>query len=248
MADLIKITEFLDKTLKTDEFVEENSHNGLQVQNNLNTPIKKIGFAVDSDLITFKKAKKAGCDLIIVHHGIFWNKKETITGTIYKKIKFLLDNNIALYASHLPLDKHIKYGNNANLMKLLNAKITSEFNVGYIGEFKKPAELKKIINLLNTKINTKCQVIKGNDNKIKTLAIISGGATFELFNAIKEKVDLYITGEISHVIYHPAKEEKINYICAGHYATETIGVKSLMPLLKNKFKIKTEFIENSTNL
>jgi len=246
MAKLKDIKTFLNHEL--DPFLlDDSSHNGLQVESS--RPIKKIGFAVDACIETFHKAINEGCDMIIVHHGLFWNKKETITGNLYQRLKLLLDNELALYASHLPLDKHPTYGNNAQLFKLLGVRPTKDFGkVGYQGAFPKPKLLKSIVTLLNSKLGAKCAILNYGKQSIKTVAIESGDGEFDAFEAIRKDIDLYITGEIGHSIYHPVREAGINIIGAGHYATETMGVKALMPVLKKRFNVKVVFLDSPTGL
>ncbi|MEK6845711.1 MAG: Nif3-like dinuclear metal center hexameric protein [Nanoarchaeota archaeon] len=249
MTTSIEIAEFLDQELDING-IEDDSSNGLQVENT--GEIKKIGFAVDACLETFQQAVEAGCQMLIVHHGLFWNKgKFYLAGISYNKIKFLLENNLALYAAHLPLDLHSQYGNNAQIAKLLNLQNTEPFGkyhekvIGIKGELKAAVSIKEIKK--NLEIN-KIQALTlpfGKD-KIKTIAIISGGAAAEVEEAIHKKADLYITGEPMHHVYHMAKESNINVIFGGHYETEVWGVKALMSVLKDKFKVNVEFIDVPT--
>ncbi|MBI4983393.1 Nif3-like dinuclear metal center hexameric protein [Candidatus Woesearchaeota archaeon] len=244
MATALEIAEFLDKELDING-IEDNSSNGLQVENT--GKIKKIGFAVDACLETFQQAVEAGCQMLIVHHGLFWNKgKFYLNGISYNKIKFLMENNLALYAAHLPLDKHQTYGNNIQLAKLLGLENITAFgehhetSIGFLGE--KTTSLREVKKLLEkNKIQT--LTLPFGKEKIRTVAIISGGAAGEVGEAIQKKADLYITGEPLHHVYHQAKEAGINVIFGGHYETEVWGVKALMPVLKDKFKIKVEFID-----
>ncbi len=246
MAKLKDITIFLDDELDSSMF-DDSSHNGLQVESQ--KAIKKIGFAVDACMETFFKAKQLNCDLLITHHGLFWNKKETITGNLYQRLKFLMDNNIAIYTSHLPLDAHKKYGNNAQLFKLLGAKIDAPFGgVGFVGSFKTKKKVKDIANLLTKSLNARCEIMKYGKDSVSTVAVLSGGAQFQTFEAIAQNVDLFITGELGHAIYHDVKEAGINVIGAGHYATELLGVKALMPLLKKNFNTQVIFIDSPTGL
>ena len=150
---------------------------------------------------------------------------------------------------HLPLDKHKKYGNNVLLFKILGVVPKEEFgSVGYIGMFKSPKPLKSIIKILNTKLDAKCKILGYGPKNIKKIAICSGGAQYKAGEAIDKGADLFITGEIGHSNYHQSTETKINIIGAGHYATETIGVKALMPLLAKKFQVKTVFLDSPTGL
>ena len=216
--------------------------------------INKVGFAVDSSLKTFKKAKKAGVDLLIVHHGLLWKpqKREEVTK---KRLNYLKKNKIALYGCHLPLDAHHKYGNNIGLCKILELKKIRKFgkykggpSIGYQGHLPQSKSIKAIANTLNKSIKTKSWVLPFGEKQIKTIAIVSGGGYDLLEEAIKNKIDLFITGEIKYSIYNHSQDENMNIIVAGHYATETVGVKALMPLIKEKFNIKTVFIDNPTGL
>jgi dinuclear metal center YbgI/SA1388 family protein len=247
MATAIEIAEFLDRELDING-IEDNSSNGLQVENT--GEIKKIGFAVDACLETFQQAVETGCQMVMVHHGMLWNfSKYYLTGANYEKVKFLVESNLALYAAHLPLDMHPTYGNNIQLATLLGLQNIQPFGshhgtpIGFVGD--KTTTLKEIKDILKkNKIQT--LTLPFGKEKIKTIAIISGGAAKEVEEAIAKKADLYITGEPMHHVYHLAKEANINVIFGGHYETEVWGVKALMPILKDKFKVKVEFIDIPT--
>ncbi|MFC1722833.1 Nif3-like dinuclear metal center hexameric protein [Nanoarchaeota archaeon] len=253
MVSLNEITKFLDRELAIDS-MEDFSYNGLQVGQN--RPIRKIGFAVDACMETFRKAKKEGCDLLITHHGLLWKgdmEKTRLTKYNYTRTKFLIENKIALYAAHLPLDKHPKWGNNVQLLKLIgatpNTRPGAEFGkVGYAGSFKRPKKVKDVVVTLNKKLNARCQIMKYGKDSVKTVACVTGAGQYDAFEAINKGIDLYIAGEIGHTILHPVKESKLNVIGAGHYATEILGVKALMPILKKKFRISTEFLDTPTGL
>ena len=252
MAKLKDIVKFLDKYLKVDE-INDSSWNGLQVEGNPN--VNRIVFAENASLDVFKKAIKEKADLIIVHHGHFWKTgNPSFIGSGKERINLLSKNDISLYASHLPLDKHKIVGNNAQLLKLLGATIKEEFgryenqSVTWIGEFRKPVRRSEIIKKLISELNAKCTVLSFGPEKIKRIAVCSGGGGYGIFfEALNKNVDLYLTGDTVE-IYTTAKDAKFNVIFAGHYATETLGVKALMPLLKNKFKVKTVFIDDPTGL
>ena len=243
---LQKIVSHLDSKLEINK-IEDRSVNGLQVQNS--GTVKKIGIAVDACMDTFRKAKKEGCDMILVHHGLFWNARETITKEMHTRIKYLLDNNIALYAAHLPLDKHETLGNNALLFKMLGAKPKEVFGkVGFHGEFPKPVPITQIIKVLSEKIKADGSAFLYGPEKIRTIAIVSGGGAYDIMEAIALGLDLYITGEPANMIPTVAKDAKINVICAGHYATEIVGVQAVAKHLEKTFKLKTVFLDNPTGI
>jgi len=252
MAKLKDIVKFLNNYLKIDE-INDSSWNGLQIEGKPN--VNRIVFAENASLDVFKKAIKEKADLIIVHHGHFWKAgNPSFIGSGKERINLLSKNDISLYASHLPLDKHKIVGNNAQLLKLLGATIKEEFgryenqSVTWIGEFRKPVSVREIIKKLISELNARCNALLFGPEKIKRIAVCSGGGGYGIFfEALNKNVDLYLTGDTVE-IYTTAKDAKFNVIFAGHYATETLGVKALMPLLKNKFKIKTVFIDDPTGL
>jgi dinuclear metal center YbgI/SA1388 family protein len=246
MVKLNLIVKFLNKELKI-KSIKDESINGLQVRASDN--ISKVGLATDACMDVFEKSKKLDCDLVIVHHGLFWKKRKDIAGLIKKSITFLKKNKISVYATHLPLDKHFKYGNNSNLFRLLNVEPKEIFGgVGYLGYFEKPRSINSVAKELEKKLKTKCKLWKFGKTKIKKIAIVSGYGASEIPEAIKKKVDLFIVGEASHGSYLRAKDGKLSMIIAGHYKTETVGVKALGPLLEEKFKLKTVFIDNPTGM
>lgn len=254
MTKLIDIVKYLNNYLKIKK-IKDFSRNGLQAKGK--KEVSKIAFTENASLDTFKMAKKADADLIIVHHGILWKTKykENIFAKITKeRIKFLKKNNLSLYASHLPLDKHRIVGNGAQLIKLLGAEIKTPFArfggkyVGWTGKFKSPVLLSSAVKTLNKKLKTRCKILGFGPTKIKTVAACSGGAGSAIFyEALDKKVDLYVSGEPAD-IYTSAKEAKINVIFAGHYATETVGVRALMKVVNKKFKVKSVFIDDPTGL
>lgn len=246
MVNAKEISGFLNEELKVKNF-EDYANNGLQVENT--EEIKKIGFSVDASLETFEKAKEAGCQMLITHHGMMYKGLTHINGHHYERVKFLIENNIAVYCAHLPLDAHPIHGNNIQIVNILKLKKIKPFGehhnqtIGYQGEFSGTLEdVKKALE----ENGMKTRSLDFGKKEIKTVAIISGGAAENTFEAIQKGVDLYITGESSQYLHHLAKENKINVIFGGHYETEVFGVKALMPLLKEKFNVEVEFIDVPT--
>ncbi|MBW2999644.1 Nif3-like dinuclear metal center hexameric protein [Candidatus Woesearchaeota archaeon] len=252
LIELRQISDFLDETLRVKE-IEDNSFNGLQV--NCTNKISRIGFAVDASMETFQRAKEAMCDLIVVHHGLFWKEESPLmSGPMYERIKFLLQNNIAVYAVHLPLDKHEAYGNNAQLAKMFGLNDLKDFGfyhgnaIGFQGELEQEKELEQFIQEIKEKLGSKITALPFGKKQIKKVGIVSGGASFAVAEAIEKKLDVLLTGETKHSAYHMAKDGNINVIFAGHYATETLGLKALAALLKQKFDIEVGFIDIPTGL
>ncbi|MBT4935794.1 Nif3-like dinuclear metal center hexameric protein [Candidatus Woesearchaeota archaeon] len=248
MASSIDIAQFLNKELQIYNGMEDSSCNGLQVQNTGN--VTKVGFAVDACMETFQKAAESGCHMLITHHGLIWYGIKSVTRKNYTNIKFLFDNNLALYGVHLPLDMHPLYGNNIQLAKMLGLKDVRPFGrykkeYGYVG--KTNTTLKKVQSILQ-KNGMKTDTLAFGKERIRSVAIVSGGAASDTDEAIKRNVDLFVTGEPLHYVYHLAKEAKINVIFGGHYETEVWGVKALMSVIKRKFKVNVEFIDVPTSI
>lgn len=250
MVKLNTIIRFLNKELNVKR-IPDSSKNGLQVRGK--TEVKRVGFGVDACMELFERAKDKKCDLIIVHHGLLW-KGYPKTDITQNRINFLKKTKMSIYGVHLPLDLHKVYGNNAEICRLLDVKRLRKFgmyhgvNTGYSGEFGKLVNLNSLIKKINVKLNVKCNTLRFGKNKIKTIGVVSGGGASALNEAISKRLDCFLTGEIIHASYHFAKEGKINLLEAGHYKTETLGVKALMRLLKEKFKIETVFIDIPTGL
>lgn len=252
MVSLKQICQFLDTELNVAQ-IEDTSLNGIQVAGE--EQIKKVICAVDACVETFYEAKKQSAQMIIVHHGLFWDKPQSLTGTLYNRLEILFKNGISLYAVHLPLDLHPEFGNNAQLMNLFTTKKPCEpfgeyhgVSIGYLGKLDKEIDLLGIQQTLEQRLNTTCRLLNFGKQKIKTIAIVSGGGADMIKEAIDKEVDLFITGESKLFTYHLAKESKINIIFAGHYATETLGVKALAEVLSKKFQIECNFINIPTEL
>jgi len=240
------LVSYLDEYLGIND-ISDYSWNGLQVQGK--SEVKKIVCAVDSGCLTFEE----DADLIIVHHGLFWKSIDpSIKGLNLERIRMLMDKDSSLYACHLPLDRHREIGNNALLLKLIGAKITDEFhfsdgkNISWIGET--DSTLSEIVSSINKGLNTESKVLSFGKERIKKVAVCSGGPGIGIFaEALDAGVDLYIAGEPCD-FYHLAKDAKVNVIFAGHHASEILGVKELAKILKEKFSLDVVFKDIPTGL
>lgn len=243
MVNAKDIAVFLNEELKITEF-EDASVNGLQVENKQD--VNKVGFAVDIGVEVIEKAAASKCQMLIVHHGLIWTGLKSITGFDYLRVKELLENDMALYGAHLPLDAHPKYGNNAVLANMLELKKVKPFGIyngkaiGWMGETK--LTLEEIRVIIRDK-GMKDKLLAFGKSEIRNVAIISGRAAFEVRQAIEQGAGLYITGEPIHEMYHMVKEGKINVLLGGHYETEVWGVKALMPVIQREFNVNVEFID-----
>lgn len=253
---LIELDNYLNDFLKKEDFAGDVSLNGIQIQNAnpSEKQIKKIAFAVDACKETAQKAWQTEADVLIVHHGLFWGRCQTLTGSFYNRVSEFINHDLALIAYHLPLDANNPYGNNYGLANKLNLQNLEPFgfwhgmSVGVKGELENPLTIDEIQKLLLREKKSASTVLRFGKEKIKTIGIISGGASEDVEAAIQEKLDLYITGEFEHAHFHIAKENCINVIAAGHYETEIIGVNLLMKKIQEELKIDCEFIDVPTEL
>jgi dinuclear metal center YbgI/SA1388 family protein len=250
---LKELVEFLDDLLGIKDW-DEKSKNGLQVEGK--GDVAKVVFAVDACMDVFVKAKQLDADMVVVHHGLIWGGIEFVRGIVKNRLKFLLDNDISLYAVHLPLDAHPRIGNNAQLLRLLDIEPENPFGVyhgksiGFWGEFEQAMSLDDVVKILRDRLNPDLRVLDFGSREIKRVGAVSGKGAFALAEAIEKGLDLFITGEAEHGAYHLAKEGKINVIFAGHYATETLGIKALMNVVGEEFagELEVEFVDVPTGL
>lgn len=246
------LVAYLDDYLAIDAF-SDGIWNGLQVEGK--PEICKVVFAVDAGLETFQKAAEAHGDMLIVHHGHFLKSlPPTMTAWSKKRLSFLLDHTLSLYAAHLPLDAHPEVGNNAQLFDLIGCSRTKPFaffgskNISWIGELQQPRGVDELAQELNNTLSTHCKILPFGPKTIKRVAICSGGGGYKLVSqAVEAGVDLFITGDTVEV-YHLAKDAGIHVIFAGHYATETVGIKALQKHLAAYYDIETLFIDVPTRL
>jgi len=245
------LTAFLDSELRLSEFPGDESINGLQIEGR--DRITKIGLAVDACEAVFEKAKDRGVNFLLVHHGLIWGGIKSVTGVTRSRIKTLLDSGISLYACHLPLDWHPLYGNNAELLRVLSIDKKGEFGeyhgkrIGYWGKTASPMRIAEFVKLVDKTLKTKSSCVDFK-KKVRNVGVVSGGGWSAIYDAEAMGVDTFLTGEPSHSAYHLAREIGVNLIFAGHYATETFGVKAVGQMLKKKFSLPAEFIDYPTGL
>jgi len=243
----LEIMNYLEKVFNYKTFTEPYSSNGLQVEGNEN--VQKIAFAVDATLETMQKAIDNNCQMLIVHHGIFWPSIKSVTGPNKRKIKLILDNGLSLVGMHLPLDRHEKIGNNIEMIKLLGAnKVKNEDEGFMIGEFENVKKITEIVNILDKELDTISKFFDFSNGKVKRFAVCTGAGTGILNQVIKSNCDLFITGELRYEAHENAKENGISLIASGHYATETLGVKALMAKMQEELDIESVFIDGKIDL
>lgn len=245
------LVSFLDSKLALSEFPKDDSVNGLQIEGR--GSVRKIGLAVDACEYVFKKAAERGIDFLFVHHGLIWGGIRSVGGVTKKRLKALLGSDISLYACHLPLDWHPRYGNNIELLRILSIKKMGEFGeyhgkrIGCWGKTGAALSLADFVKRVDKILKTKSSFVNFG-KKVRNVGVVSGGGWSAIHDAEELGIDTFLTGEPSHSAYHLAKEMGVNLIFAGHYATETLGVKAAGAMIKKKFGLPVEFVDYPTGL
>lgn len=245
MSQLQRIVALLDREL--DIPFADGSNNGLQVQNS--GMVHKICTGVDAALPFFEQAAARGANLVICHHGLSWQDNlKHITGLNYRLLHFLLTHDIALYASHLPLDAHPKYGNNACIARALGLRRLQPWaeykgnKVGIRGTLPAAIPLNEFARRVEKVVGNKAQVMPFGQRTVCTVGMVVGGGALGLDHAADDGLDCYLSGEPGLHAHNTAQQTGMNAIFAGHYATESLGVQALGALLKSKFRIPVEHI------
>ena len=252
MTSLYDITELLNTTLRVGEIKDASvALNGLQVENN--GQVSKVALAVDGSQKTIDDAIAAGADLLILHHGIYWCGLRPMTGWFKKKIESCLNHNLAVYSAHLPLDMHPELGNNAGIAKALgltDCRPEVDYHGTLIGQ---SGEFQGTVGELRARYAAICgsQItgyVQDENAPAGRVAVCSGGAGDVIYQMKDKGYTTYLTGEENHWVVNAAADMGVNILFAGHYATETFGVKALGELLEQRFGLPTVFIDNPTGM
>ncbi len=251
MPALKSIVDHLERELRTGEVVDyPGAWNGLQIENS--GAVFKVAAAVDACEAVIAEAVSRKVTLLLVHHGLFWNGVQPLTGAVRRKVKLALENDLAIYSSHLPLDLHPVLGNNALLAKALGCKGCEPFffHKGQATglQARVTLTLAELVRRMEKAVDGPVRVCPGGPAKVRRVGIVTGGAGSEVARAAAEGVDTFITGEGPHWSYTAAEELGVNVLYGGHYATETSGVKALAGHVSKKFRVPWEFIDHPTGL
>lgn len=246
MITLIDLTKQLNDFLQIGSFVDF-CPNGLQVEGK--REVHKVATAVTSSLHVIEEAIIRQADVLIVHHGIFWNRDSpVISGTKREKIALLLKHGISLVAYHLPLDAHREIGNNWKAAIDLGWSDLEPFYqenkqwIGVRGRIK-PQSRSSLQASLEAYYGQKATVALGGKEKVASCALISGGAYRQLQEAALADVDCYVTGNFDEPAWHIAFEEKINFFALGHAATEKVGPRALTDYLRRLHNLDATFVD-----
>jgi dinuclear metal center YbgI/SA1388 family protein len=254
--DVATVTERYDSRLDVDEYADvDASANGLQVGPGA-MDVERVAFAVDAAEATIETAAGRDADLLVVHHGLSWGGIERVTGRDYRRIAPLIENDLALYAAHLPLDGHQELGNAAGVADRLGLDEREPFgemgpvHIGQRGRASDPFGQDELAATLDDHLDTGgrgVQVLDFGPDTVEDVAIVTGSGVDWLDEAVAAGADALVTGEGKQQAYHQAREAGINVYLAGHYATETFGVRALSDLAA-EWGLETTYIDHPTGL
>lgn len=253
-TSLTNLVEFLNGELAVSSY-SDMAFNGLQIESS-SKAVHTVGFAVDAGYSILSEAVQRRCQLLVVHHGILWNKLEPFVGPLARKLSLCFEHGLSLYAAHLPLDGHQTLGNAAQLARHLGAIQTEpcfEYRgspIGTLATLPAPRSLEDLVRDLAT-----CEgalhpplALPFGRTTIQRIGIATGSATSLIPEAAARGIDLLLTGEAKQEAYHLARDLGYSVICMGHYASETFGVRALERVLRDQFGVNTEWISEPTGI
>jgi len=247
-----ELVSYLDDYLRLNE-IEDFGPQGLQVEAD-NEQIERIALAVDAAPEVIAAAAAWNADMLLVHHGILWRSVERIAGPLGQRVRLLLANGINLYAAHLALDAHPSVGNNAVLAQMMGAEVEAWWcpqggvMIGVCGPVETGLTLAALAQRAEEQLATRVRVLPHGPETVSRLAIISGFGADEVGAAKAVGADTFLTGETSHAHYWAAADHGLNVLFAGHYATETVGVRALGDHLAQRFGLATKFLDFPTGM
>ena len=250
-ASLAEIRTYLDRYLNIAGVKDwPNACNGLQVENS--GRVVRVGAAVDACEYSLREAANRGVSLLLVHHGLFWSGVQPLEGAHFRKLKLMLEHDLAVYSAHLPLDVHPVVGNNRLLCAALGFKKTEPFFfekdrfIGLSARCSMP--LDSLVRRLEKVLGSPVKVSAGGPSRVLRAGVVTGGAGGEILKVAREGIDTFITGEGPHWSSLAGEELGVNILYGGHYATETFGVKCLAEHISRRFHVPWEFIDHPSGL
>jgi dinuclear metal center YbgI/SA1388 family protein len=207
--------------------------------------VRKMACGVSASRELFERAAEAGTQLLLVHHGLFWEKDARIVDhTMRGRLEALFQGDVSLVAYHLALDAHPEIGNNALLADELGVEREQRFtDWGYGGRLAAPAQVSDFSARVQERLDRPPLVFSYGPEEIERVAVLTGGAARYVTQAASEGYDCFVTGEADEPTKHAAKEAGIHFIAGGHYATETLGVRALAAKLADEFGVDWQFID-----
>ena len=242
MADRDQILDYAAELLDLDAY-PDGGPMGMQVAGA--REVKRLVCGVSASLELFERAGAAGAQMVVVHHGLFWDSTpRVIDDAMRRRLKALLDAEITLAAYHLALDAHAEVGNNALLARQLGIEPADRFaSIGFGGPLSEPASIEEFTVRVREALGSEPVVFAHGPERIERAAVITGGAARYVADAAHEGYDLFLTGEPGEPTLHTALELGIHFVAGGHYATERVGIQALTRTLAEEFDLDWEFVD-----
>lgn len=245
------LVSYLDGYLRVRDVPDDpEAMNGLQVENA--GEVTRVAAAVDGCEAVITEAIRQRADLLLVHHGLFWGPRVSVTGRAYRKLAALVRAGVAVYSAHLPLDVHPDVGNNAVLARRLGVPVGGAWGeykgapIGVVGEL--AVEREEIARRLTQQLGVTPKLIAGGPARTRRIGVVTGAGGSMIRQAHAAGIDTFVTGEGAHYTYFDAEELGVNVFFAGHYATETVGVQALAEHLAERFALPWTFVDHPTGL
>ena len=248
---LSDLTAYLDEYLRIRSIGDDaDAWNGLQVENG--GAVTRIAAAVDACQAVIDEAVRARADLLLVHHGLFWSGAAPVTGRTYRRLAAAMRGGLAVYSAHLPLDVHPEVGNNPLLARMLGMAVEGwwgEYKGGAVGVWGTLAVTREeLVARTRKALGVDPRVIAGGPARTARVGVVTGSGGSMIAEAHAAGLDTLVTGEGQHWTYFDAEELGVNVLYAGHYATETLGVRALAEHLGQRFGLPWSFIDHPTGL
>ena len=248
MADRDEIIAFCDEMLAIDSF-SDYGPNGLQVPGD--AEVGRVATAVSAHLASIKAAVESGTQMLITHHGLFWDfHHRALTEAMAARLRIVLGSGLSVAGYHLPLDAHPEIGNNALITRQLGFEtVPGEIgeakgrSIGQIGRRTEPIPAGEFFALVTEEMGREPLVFADGPEMISTIGVVTGAGASDIHRAIELGLDAYLTGEPSEHVMADAREGGIHFIAAGHYATEICGIKALGDLVAGRFGVEHEFLD-----
>lgn len=251
---LESLLQYVDQYLGVSEHPDySGALNGLQVEGP--AEVERIVTAVDVSQASIAVAAELGADLMIVHHGLFWDGLRPLVGRQYSRVRGLIDAGIGLYSCHLPLDSHAEIGNCALLARAIGLELEGRigefkgFDLGWWGRLPEPSTIEQLTERVRAALDGgDVRALSGGPERVETVGVVTGGAASFVREAADAGLDAFVTGEGSHHTFFDASEFGIHVLFGGHYATETFGVRALGEHLAERFGLAADFVDQPTGL
>lgn len=251
MASRDEIVAALDDYLDIRGF-HDSSLNGLQIEGG--ATVGRVALAVDAAQATIDAAAAADCDMLIIHHGLFWGPQLALTGVAGRRVRAAFAADLSVYAAHLPLDAHGEVGNNVLLAQRLGGTVDGAFGeyegaeIGVLASLPEAVDIGGLAGRLAAAGCDEPLIWSFGGEDVRRIAVVTGRGGFALEEAVAAGADCFITGEPIQELYHAARDRQMHCLFGGHYATETFGVRAVGEWLVDKFGVETVWIDHPTGI